>query len=282
VKPAPFTYLDPPDLAGVLAALAEHGDDAAVISGGQSLVPLMNLRLARPEVVVDPRRVPGLRSITVTDTAVEVGASVTASQLLEHPAAGAALPALHDALACIGHSQIRNRSTIGGSIAHADPAAELPAVLSGVDGEVVLASTSGERTVTAAAFFDGPFSTTRRADELVVSVRFPVPPGVAGWSEIARRPGDFALAGLFAALAVDDGLVTSARLALSGVADRPVRASAAEHALLGRPLDDAAIDAGAHALADELSPSDDLHASGAHRTALAVTLLRRLVPRLAT
>ena len=162
MKPAPFTYHDPPSLDGVLAALAEHGDDAAVISGGQSLLPLMNLRLARPEVVIDPRRVPGLRGISVTDDAVVVGAMTTASELLEDPAVGLALPGLTEAVACIGHSQIRNRTTIGGSLAHADPAAELPAVLAGVEGDVLLTSTSGERRVPAAELFDGPFSTTRR------------------------------------------------------------------------------------------------------------------------
>ena len=195
MKPAPFTYLDPPSLDEVLAALAEHGDDAAVISGGQSLLPLMNLRLARPEVVVDPRRVPGLRDITVTPEAVVIGAMTTATEVLEHPEVGRTLPALVEAIACIGHSQIRNRTTIGGSVAHADPSSELPTVLAGVEGEVVLRSATGERRVSAAAFFDGSFSTTRRADELVTEVRFPVPPGATAWDEVARRPGDFALAG---------------------------------------------------------------------------------------
>lgn len=280
MKPAPFTYLDPPDLDGVLAALAEHGDDAAVISGGQSLLPLMNLRLARPDVVVDPRRVPGLRSIEVDDDAVLVGAMVTASELLADSRVANALPGLAHAVACIGHVQIRNRTTIGGSVAHADPSAELPAVLVGCDGEVVLRSVSGERVVAADAFFDGSFSTTRRPDELVVAVRFAVPPGRTGWDEIARRPGDFALAGLFAAVAVDDGTVTAARLAFSGLGDRPVRAVGAEQSLLGRPLDGAGVDACADAVLAEVAPADDVHASAAHRAALAAALVRRLLPGL--
>ncbi len=281
MKPAPFTYLDPPTLDGVLAALAQHGDDAAVISGGQSLVPLMNLRLARPEVVVDPRHVADLRQLTVTAAEVVVGALVTATELLEDPDVAAVLPGLPEAVACIGHPQIRNRTTIGGSVAHADPAAELPTVLAGVDGEVVLTSTGGERRVAARDFFDGAFSTTRRPDELVTAVRFPVPPGASGWAEIARRPGDFALAGLFASLSVVDGSVVDVALALSGVADRPVRARAAEAALQGRPFDAEAVVAAEAALLAEIVPSDDGHASGRHRAALAATLLRRLLPGLA-
>ena len=281
MKPAAFAYLDPPTLDGVLLALAEHGDDAAVISGGQSLLPLMNLRLARPEVVVDPRHVPGLGDLAVTDDAVVVGARVTATDLLASPAVATVLAGLAEAVACIGHSQIRNRTSIGGSIAHADPAAELPAVLAGVEGEVVLASTAGERRVAAADFFDGAFSTTRRSDELVTTVRFPIPPGVSGWAEVARRPGDFALAGLFASVLVTGGEVIDVRLALSGVADRPQRATDAEAVLIGRPLDESALIAAAAALADEISPADDAHASGRHRSALATTLLRRLLPRLA-
>jgi aerobic carbon-monoxide dehydrogenase medium subunit len=281
VKPAPFLYLDPPSLDEVLAALAEHGDDAAVISGGQSLLPLMNLRLARPDVVVDPRRVPGLRDRHVTDDAVTIGAMATASEVLADPAIALALPGLTQAIASIGHSQIRNRTTIGGSIAHADPSAELPAVLVGVDGEVVLSSARGERRVGAAELFDGAFSTTRRADEMVTAVRFPIPPGSSAWDEVARRPGDFALAGLFACLALESGVVRRARLAFSGVADRPVRAQAAEATLLDRPLDGAALDDCAAAVLAEIHPNDDGHASGRHRAALAATLVRRVLPGLA-
>ena len=280
MKPAPFTYLDPPDVDGVLAALAEHGDDAAVISGGQSLLPLMNLRLARPEVVVDPRRVPGLRSIEVDQGAVVVGAMVTASALLADPRVAQTLPGLAQAVACIGHVQIRNRTTIGGSVAHADPSAELPAVLAGCDGEIVLRSVEGERSVAAADFFDGSFSTTRRPDELVVAVRFPVPPGRTGWDEVARRPGDFALAGLFAAVAVEQGVVRHARLSFSGLGDRPFRAVGAEQLLLGRPLDAAAVDECVEAVRAEASPADDVHATAAHRSALAAALVGRLLPGL--
>ena len=283
MKPAPFLYLDPPTLDDVLLALATHGDDAAVIAGGQSLVPLLNLRLARPDVVVDPRHVPGLRGIRVTDDAVVVGALATTAELLAHPAVGEALPGLAEAAACVGHSQIRNRGTVGGSIAHADPVAELPAVLAALDGEVVLRSSDGERRLAAEAFFDGPFSTARRSDELLTEVSFPLVGGRSGWAETVRRPGDFALVGVFAALALDPaGMVTSVRLGLAGVGDRPLRAAAAEAALVGRPLDEAALVACTDALRTEVRPGDDAHASAAHRSALACTLTTRILRRLAT
>jgi carbon-monoxide dehydrogenase medium subunit len=282
VKPATFTYVDPPTLDEVLAVLDLHRDDAAVLAGGQSLVPLMNMRLARPDVVVDPRRVPGLRSIAVTDTEVVVGALTTTTDLLEHPDVSAAIPGLAEATGHIGHSQIRNRGTVGGSIAHADPSAELPAVLVALGGHVVLRSTDGERRVPASDLFDGPFSTTRRPHELVTEVHFPRVPGRSGWTETARRPGDFALVGVFAALALEpDGTVVSVHLALAGVADRPVRPQGAIAALVGESFDQRALAACADALRAEIDPADDVHATGAHRLALALTLTDRLLRRLA-
>jgi len=285
VKPAPFDYLDPPDLDGVLAALAEHGDDALVIGGGQSLVPLLNLRLARPEIVVDPRRVAGLDTITVGPDRVDIGARVTASELLEHAALATAMPGLLEAAADIGHVQIRNRTTVGGSIAHADPAAELPAALVALDGTVVLRSASGERVVAAADFFEGAFLTTRRPDELLTAVRLPVPAGRSGWLEQARRPGDFALVGVFATLDADGAggpdVVASVTIALSGVGSRPVRATEAEGLLIGRPISTATIDAAAAAVSGGVDPTDDVHATGRHRAALAGALTARLLTRLA-
>ena len=283
MKPAPFLYLDPPTLDEVLDALAHHGDDAAVIAGGQSLVPLMNLRLARPEVVIDPRRVDGLDAVEIDDGHVAIGALVTATQLLDDARVAELVPGLVEAVAHIGHSQIRNRTTIGGSVAHADPAAELPAALLGLDGEVELASVRGRRVVAAADFFDGSFGTTRLPDELVTVVRFPTPSGPTAWAEVARRPGDFALVGLFATVTTVDGHVAEARLALSGVSDRPVRAPAAEATLAGQavgPLPEAVLAACAEALRAELSPPDDLHATGPHRAAMAAALARRILPRL--
>ncbi|MGZ4711299.1 MAG: FAD binding domain-containing protein [Acidimicrobiales bacterium] len=282
MKPAPFDYLDPPDLEGVLAALHSHGDDAAVIGGGQSLVPLLNLRLARPDVVIDPRHVSGLDAITLQDGTVEVGARVTATDLVAHAGVTRAVPGLVEAARDIGHVQIRNRTTVGGSIAHADPAAELPAALVGLDGSVVLHAASGRRVVAAADFFQGAFTTGRRPDELVTSARFEVPAGRSGWVEQARRPGDFALVGVFAALGTAaEGRVSSVAIALSGVGSRPLRASRAEARLAGRPLTVEAIGEAAAAVRTEIEPADDVHATAEHRAALAEVLTRRLLTRLA-
>ena len=280
VKPAPFTYLDPPTLDGVLAALAEHGDDAAVISGGQSLVPLMNLRLARPDVVVDPRRVPGLRDIAVTADAVVVGAMVTASELLEDPAVATVLPGLAQAVACIGHSQIRNRTTIGGSVAHADPSAELPAVLVGVDGEVVLASVRGRapgrcrRPLRRLVQHHPPPRRARHRGPLPRPVRAP-----AAGTRCAVGPATSPWPGCSRPCASTAGVVAGARLALSGVADRPVRATRPKAALVGRRLDRRrSPHCAERARSPSCDPPDDIHASGRHRAALAATLVAPPAP----
>ena len=268
MKPAPFDYRAPDTLAGCLDVLAEAGDDAAVIAGGQSLVPLLNMRLARPTVVLDPRRVASLRE---RPAAGRLGALVTAAELEDDPILGTAVR--H-----IAHPQIRNRTTVGGSLAHADPAAELPAALVALEGSVVLASRDGgERTVGAAAFFDGPFLTARRPDELLVGVDLgPLAAPGSGVRtalvEVARRPGDFALVGAFVARAGDGGC----RIALFGVGGRPVRARAAEAAVAAG----AAPEEAAAVAADGLAPTSDVHASAAHRRHLAGVVVRRALVEL--
>jgi aerobic carbon-monoxide dehydrogenase medium subunit len=266
MKPAAFEYRAPDTLEGCLDVLAEEGDDAAVIAGGQSLVPLLNMRLARPAVVVDPRKVAALRARLPGG---RVGALVTATELEDDPILG---PAVRH----IAHPQIRNRSTIGGSVAHADPAAELPAALLALEGSVVLRSRAGgERVVAAADFFDGPFLTARRPDELLVAVD--LGPDVAGARttvvEVARRPGDFALVGTFAARVADGRW----RIALFGVGGRPVRATAAEAAAAdGAPAVDVAA-----AVRAEVAPSGDVHASASYRRHVAGVVVQRALEALA-
>ena len=254
MKPPPVAYALPATLDEALDLLATS-DDAAVIAGGQSLVPLLNLRLARPELLVDLAAIPGLDAVTTDGGELVVGAATTAATLLAHPAC---FDGLREALAEVGHPQIRSRPTVGGSIAHADPAAELPAGLAGLGGSVELASRDeGTRAVAATDFFDGAFSTTRRPDELLVAVRFPIPTGPSTFVEVARRHGDFALVGVFAAQ-TDRGLA----FGISGVAGVPVRS------LGGAGLDD-------------LDPPDDIHASAEHRRALVGTLVARATERVA-
>ncbi len=270
MKPAAFEYRAPDTIAGCLEVLAEVGDDAAVIAGGQSLVPLLNMRLARPLVVVDPRRVASLRARPGPG---RLGALVTAAALEDDPVVGTAVR--H-----IGHPQIRNRTTIGGSLAHADPAAELPAVLVALEGAVVLASRDGgERRVAAVDLFDGPFQTTRRPDELLVEVDL-APPASMGAApglrttvvEVARRPGDFALVGAFVARSADGGC----RIALFGVGSRPVRAAAAEAAVVaGAPPGEAAA-----LVAESLEPASDVHASAAYRRHVAGVVVCRALEAL--
>jgi carbon-monoxide dehydrogenase medium subunit len=271
VKPAAFDYHDPDSVEEVLDLLAEWGDDAAVLAGGQSLVPLLSLRMARPAVVVDLRRLPVEVPATVGGT-VRVGATVTMTGFLAAPEIGRLGGGVREALRAIGHPQIRNRGTIGGSVAHADPAAELPAVLLALDGAVTLRSRSGVREVQAAELFDGSFSTNRRPDELLTAVTFPIIAGPSTTMEVARRPGDFALAGTF--VARRDGEV---RIAAFGVGDRPVRLAAAEVAAAtgATPRDVAELARGA------LAPRDDIHATGTYRRHIAGVLVARALERLA-
>jgi carbon-monoxide dehydrogenase medium subunit len=271
VKPAAFEYFDPDSVEEVLDLLAEHGEDAVVLAGGQSLVPLMNLRLVHPAVVIDLRRLP-VEPPTARPEEVRVGSTMTVSALLAAAELSRLGSGVTEALLSIGHVQIRNRGTVGGCVAHADPAAELPAVLVALDGVVNLRSASGEREVSAGDLFEGPFATSRRPDELLTAVSFPVLAGRSTTLEVARRPGDFALAGVFVAL---DG--TRARIAAFGVGDRPVRLREAEAAVAAgsRPGEVAAIVRGA------LDPRDDVHASGAYRRHVAGTLVARALEALA-
>ncbi|MCU0272402.1 MAG: FAD binding domain-containing protein [Acidimicrobiales bacterium] len=280
MKPAPFDYFDPSTVDEVLDLLGDHGDDAVVIAGGQSLVPLLNLRLAQPGVVIDPRRCTDLRSFTVDDGGLTAGALVTAAELEASPDA-CALPGLHDALRQIGHVQIRNRTTIGGSIAHADPAAELPALLLALEGSVTLRSRDrGARTVGADALLVGSFMTAREPDELLTQVRLPRFGGPVTVLELGARPGDFATVGVVVGLADAPAGVTEARVVVFGAGGRPQRILAAEAALVGAPAA-AGLDAAVGAVRADTEATGDAHASADYRRHVAGTLVGRAVRSLA-
>jgi 2-furoyl-CoA dehydrogenase FAD binding subunit len=255
MKPAPFDYLRAETLAEAHAALAAEGGDAAVIAGGQSLVPLLSMRMARPKLVVDIMRIAGLSGIAVEDHAIRVGAAVRQAELLAWAELAAQQPLLAQALPWIGHWQTRARGTVCGSIALADPSAELPLCLLALGGSVVLSSESGRRNVPAKDFFTGLMSTARRDDELIEAVQFPCRRPGEGFAfrEFARRHGDFAIVAC-AAVATENNV----RLAIGGVADRPV---VREFAVDG--FDDAL-----QAFAAELDARDDLHATADYRRAL--------------
>jgi carbon-monoxide dehydrogenase medium subunit len=276
VKPAPFEYLAPASVAETVSALAQHGDEAKVLAGGQSLVPMLNFRLARPGVLVDVNGVRALDYLRPTDDALAVGA-LCRQRALERWAAVAS-PLFADVLRWVSHVAIRTRGTVAGSIAHADPAAELPALLLALDGAVVARGAAGERVIRAADFFRGPLTTALAAGELVTEVRFPRAPGGAGWGidEVARRHGDFALVGAVALLwRQDGGPGVQARLALFGVDDTPVRSREAEALLAGQEPTPARLRDAARAAAAALAPAADLHATAEYRRRVAAVLAER-------
>jgi carbon-monoxide dehydrogenase medium subunit len=308
VKAAPFEYHAPDTLQEALALLAEFGDEAKVLAGGQSLVPVLALRLARFGHLIDLNRIPALRYVTVADGVTRIGAMTTQAVIAGSREVLSRVPLLARATAHIGHFQIRNRGTIGGSLSHADPGAEYPAVAITLDAEIVLASTRGTRTVAATEFFTGTFSTTAEPDEILTEVRFASrPPGSAvvgplgcAVVELARRHGDFALAGVACAVELDSaelhraglhraglhraGLhgaerIRSLRLGLFGVASAPVRAVAAEQAARGTAAAEIDPEALGRAALSGVSCVSDLHADAGYRKRVAAHLAGQAVRR---
>jgi aerobic carbon-monoxide dehydrogenase medium subunit len=277
VKPAAFEYFAPAAVEEAVELLAEHGDGAKVLAGGQSLVPLMNMRLARPAVIVDINRLRTLDYIRDDGEALRLGALTRQRTAERSPAVAERCPLLRDALRFVGHPQIRNRGTIGGSIAHADPAAELTAVLAALGGEVTVQGPRGRRVIAAPDLFVTYLTTSLDPRELLVEVRLPALPPRAGWSwmEIARRHGDFALAGVGVVLAERGGVIAEARIGLTGVGPTPVRAGEAERLLAGRSASPALWEDAAQAVRAAIEPEGDIHASGEYRKHVAGVLTRR-------
>ena len=261
MKPRPFDYVRPDTVDEALALLAEHGDDARVLAGGQSLVPMLNLRLIDPAMLIDISRIAGLDAIHDRGDAIEIGAAVTQNQLMAWPQLKAKLPLVAAALPFVGHFQTRNKGTVCGSIAHADPSSEIPLALAVGNGEVVLRSQRGERVLKADAFQMDMLTTARAADELIAAVRFPVTKGQGvAFREVARRHGDFAIIAV-AAVVEDKSMM---RFGVGGMAGRPMvrRIAAADAA------------AAIAEWAGQLEGYEDLHASAALRR----DLLRNLAP----
>jgi carbon-monoxide dehydrogenase medium subunit len=257
--------------------LAEQLDEASVLAGGQSLIPLLALRLARPEVLIDINGIEELSGISATDGWVSIGAMTREYVAEESQIVADAVPLLAAALPLIGHEAIRSRGTIGGSLAHADPAAELPAVARALDAEFVVRGPAGDRVIPAAQWFEGYLTTARRSDELLVEVRFPAAgPGTGvSFTEVARRHGDFAIVGLAVSLALTGGVISDARLAFAGVSDVPVRAAAAEELLAGERPSPELFDEAARRATEDLDPPADLHGSSDYRKTVAAAIVRR-------
>ena len=282
MKPAPFEYVAPDRLDDALEVLAERQAAARPLAGGQSLVPLLALRMARPELLVDLSHVVLLSGVTHEGDELVIGAMTRQAQIATDPLVRRHAPLLAEATRQIGHFQIRNRGTIGGSLAHADPTAEYPAVALALDAEMELRSRDGGRRLAAAELVRGPYMTALAPDELLVSVRIPIRPGRSGWAieEITRRPGDFALAGGAATMALGDGgAIAGARVALFGVGAKAIRLPALEAELTGlRELPDTLADTCRRAAA-ELTPPSDAQASGEYRKRVAGPLAARLLAR---
>jgi carbon-monoxide dehydrogenase medium subunit len=276
---SPFDYHRPQTVDEAVALLEMHGEDGKVLAGGQSLLPLLALRLTQFGHLIDICRIQALQSIDIDDDgAVTIGAAVTHSTVEFSAAAAAAAPALAGAMPHVGHRAIRSRGTACGSLAHADPAAELPAVALALGAEMIVAGPAGRRTVSAADFFVGYLSTALGEDELLAGVRFPAWPARAGWSvlEVSRRHGDFALVGLVTTLEIDEtGLLRRPALSFFGVANTPVRIAAAEQLLDGNAPDPALFAEAADVVSATVEPTADDHASSEYRTHVAGVLTRR-------
>ncbi len=285
MKPAPFRYFRPATVDEALALLAEHGSEAKPLAGGQSLIPAMNFRLARPQALVDLNRIPELAYIRSQPDGggLVIGAMTRQRAVERSDAVRRAAPLVAEALPFVAHAQIRNRGTVGGSLAHADPAAELPAVMLALDARFLARSRERERAIPAGEFFRGILETALGPDELLVEVAVPRAPARSGHAfiEVARRHGDYALVGVAALVALDRrGRCEVARIALVSVGDGPVLATEAAAALTGEEPSAAAIEAAAEAAArQDIDPPSDIHASAAYRRHLAAVLTRRALAR---
>jgi len=273
-----FEYACPATLSEAVALLASHDGDAKAIAGGQSLVPMLAFRVASPSLLVDLRKLPGLDQIKITDAGIRLGALVRWRDILDDARLRHAHPLLAAAIKHVAHYQIRNRGTVGGSVAHADPAAEMPGVVVTCEATIAVTGKSGARVIPADSFFQGALTTALAPDEIITEIRFPAWPAGRrfGFEEFALRRGDFALAA--AAVFYDQdvgGRAANAHVGVIGVGDRPVRLATVEAALDGARVDAAAIARAAAAASAAVDPQDDIHASAAYRRSLVGTMVER-------
>ncbi len=281
MKPAKFDYHAPTSLDEAVALLQRYGGDAKILAGGQSLMPLLNFRLSRPAALVDLNRIASLAYIREENGQVRLGAMTRQRTIEFSPVVARRLPLLSEATKWVGHLPIRTRGTIGGSIAHADPSAEYPAVLTALEGEVVASGPKGERVVKAKDLFLTYLTTSLESDEVLAEIRLPVMPVGAGFAleEFSRRHGDFAIVAIAAMVVRDAARCKQARLATAGAGPVPVRLRAAEEILERDGVTDAAIDAAARRAAELVSPDSDIHASADYRRHLTMVLTRRALKR---
>jgi carbon-monoxide dehydrogenase medium subunit len=279
VKPPPFEYLAAGSVEDAVAALAGHDGEAKILAGGQSLVPMLNFRLLGPAVLVDINPIAGLDFVEQSNVGLRIGALTRHRTLETSSAVRERFPVLGAAMAYVAHLAIRNRGTIGGSLSHADPAAELPLIACLLDAEIEAVGVMGRRTIAARDFFVGALTTDLQADEIVTEIRLPALPAGTGWGfeEVARRSGDFALAAVAATVSMKGSEIGEARLAVTGAGETPVRIAAAEALLTVQAFDADVIAAAADAAKEAAAPSSDLHASADYRRHLIGVLARRAI-----
>jgi len=277
MKLPPFEYACPTSVSEAVALLASHEGEAKPLAGGQSLVPMMAFRVASPSLVVDLRKLAELRQIKISDEGVTLGAMVRWREILDDARLRTVQPLLVAAVEHVAHYQIRNRGTVGGSIAHADPAAEMPGIVLTCDAKIAVTGKAGARVIDAANFFEGPLMTALKPDEIITEIRLPAWPAKRrfGFQEFARRRGDFALAAALLFYDDDGGKVRNAHVGAIGVADTPVRLPAVEQVLNGSAIDEATIAKAEAAASASVDPHDDIHASGAYRKALVGVMVER-------
>jgi carbon-monoxide dehydrogenase medium subunit/6-hydroxypseudooxynicotine dehydrogenase subunit alpha len=281
LKPPLFDYHDPRGLEEALDLLAEHGEDAKVLAGGQSLVPLLNFRLARPDHLVDLGRIPGLAYIRKRDGVLHIGAMTRQATLEVSPLVAEHWPLLAEALSLVAHAQIRNRGTVGGSAAHADPAAELPVAFAALDASFKVRSRRGARTIGWRDFFITHLTTSMEPDEVLVEIEVPPAPAGAGhaFEEFSRRHGDFALGGAAALITREDNHIQEARIALLAAADTPLRPADAEAALVGQAPSEEAIAEAARIAVIGVEPTGDIHGDTEYRHGLIEAMVRRALTK---
>jgi carbon-monoxide dehydrogenase medium subunit len=278
MKPAAFEYVAPHSLEEAVEALSSGGADAKLLAGGQSLIPLLNFRLARPSLLVDLNRVADLAYVGQRDNGVAIGAMTRQVSIERDTQLATQQPLLVEAIKWVGHTAIRSRGTVGGSLAHADPAAELPAVAVCLDARLTIVGPNGRRTIRAEDFFLGYLTTVLEPDEILEEAWLPpvAPRTGQAWLELARRHGDFALAGVAVSLSLDDDIVSAACIVLTGVGGMPVRAREAETLLVGGTVPERA-SAAADAVRTSIEPDADIHATKEYRAHLAGVLTERAI-----
>jgi aerobic carbon-monoxide dehydrogenase medium subunit len=277
MKLPPFEYACPTTINEAVALLASHDGEAKPLAGGQSLVPMLAFRVASPSLLVDLRKLAELREIKIADDGVTLGAMVRWRDILDDARLRKAHPLLVAAVEHVAHYQIRNRGTVGGSIAHADPAAEMPGIVVTCEAKIAVVGKAGARVIDAANFFQGPLMTALKSDEIITEIRLPAWPAKRrfGFQEFARRRGDFALAAAMLFYDEEDGKARNAHVGAIGVADRPLRLPAVEQVLNGNKIDEAIIAKAEAAASASVEPADDIHAGGAYRKALIGVMVER-------